>query len=547
MAKQGDWMWSIDLSDAYHHIGYHEDDIHFFTFAVELLDAEGQVYTEYISTPALNFGWTLSPYVFTTVMKVPVGAIRNPEVAEAPLYGSRRRNPRCEHGGRPTVAQTQSRPGTRSLPWLDDLAFFLQGCYAQACRARDVSFEVLDSLGLARAPDKGQSDPSHVLEDHLGYMVDSERGLFLLPPRRSAAVSSGAHLMLQRWARGRGRVRARHLAGFTGLAQSTSLAVRLSRYMLRSAQDDLATRRGWGGTVALSRQTIADLRWWADLRTSPHVGRAIWRPPDTRLLHADASDLGWGAAVDSARVHAPAAGFWSPEELPLHITWKELRTVRHAVSHFLPQLTGHRVCLREDNMAVVWILTHFMSRSPALMAELRKLWYVLEYADIELRPLYIRSAENVIADYASRLAFSGDYLLARYIFDRVTEWWGACTVDAFASPATALLPRYWTPAPIGGAEATDAFAQRWRGERLWVHPPPSLLPHVVQMLEETGAAAIVCAPHWPGAAWFGPLRDMATELATFPPGSLQRVAGDAPLQLASWPVTVFRIDSHATR
>ena len=532
MARRGDWMWSVDLSDAYHHIAYHEDDVHFFTFGIELLDAEGRVFTQYISTPALAFGWTLSPYIFTTVMKVPVGAIRNPRAAELPAYGARVRAPPGAREG----------PGTRALPWLDDIAFFSQGSLAQARSARDGSFALLDSLGLARAPDKGQPEPSHLLRDHLGYAIDSDRGLFLLPPRRTATVSNGAHLMLQRWARGGGRVRARHVAAFAGLGQSTGLAVRLARFMLRALQDDLSTRRGWGGTVVLSRQSVADLRWWAGLRSSPHVGRAIWRPADSRLLHVDASSLGWGAALDQARSFAPAAGFWAPEEIDFHITWKELRTVRLAVTHFLPQLAGHRVCLREDNMAVVWILTHFVSRSPVLMAELRKLAFVLEHADIELRPLYIRSAENVLADYASRLAFSGDFMLESKLFDRVVEWWGPCTVDAFASPATAMLPRYWAPAPIAGAEAADAFAQVWRGERLWIHPPPSLLLHVVQMLEATGADAIVCAPHWPGAAWFGPLRELSEEVATFPPGSLRRVAGDAPPQLHAWPVTVFRVD-----
>ena len=103
----------------------------------------------------------------------------------------------------------------------------------------------------------------------------------------------------------------------------------------------------------MGRQSLADLGWWAELRGSKHVGRAIWRPAETRLLHTDASDLGWGAAVDLAQRHAPAHGFWSPGELPFHITWKELVAVRKGVEFFLPQLAGRRVLLREDNMAVV--------------------------------------------------------------------------------------------------------------------------------------------------------------------------------------------------
>ena len=49
-------------------------------------------------------------------------------------------------------------------------------------------------------------------------------------------------------------------------------------------------------------------------------------------------------------------------------------------------------------MAAVWILTSMVSRSPQLMHELRKLWYVLDAHDIDLRALYIRSAANVIAE-----------------------------------------------------------------------------------------------------------------------------------------------------
>ena len=92
----------------------------------------------------------------------------------------------------------------------------------------------------------------------------------------------------------------------------------------------------------------------------------------------------------------------------MHITLKELRAVRLAIEFFLPWLVGRRVLLREDNQAVCWILLNFVSRSPQMMAELRTLWLLLDACDIELRPLYIRSAENTIADYASRLASTGE-------------------------------------------------------------------------------------------------------------------------------------------
>ena len=35
MMREDDWMWSIDLSDAYHHVGVHPSCQKYFTFAIE--------------------------------------------------------------------------------------------------------------------------------------------------------------------------------------------------------------------------------------------------------------------------------------------------------------------------------------------------------------------------------------------------------------------------------------------------------------------------------------------------------------------------------
>jgi hypothetical protein len=532
MIRRGDWMFSIDLTDAYHHVPFHEESVRYFTFGIETLDASGCTQVEYFSTPVLNFGWTNSPAIFTEVLGTVVTYIRSPPTASsARRYGSR-------------CARVQgSNQGTRTLPWLDDLAFFLRGhlSFAEACTRRDEIHELLRLLGLMVAPGKGQFDPTHFLEEHLGYGIDSERGLFLLTARREQALAGGAHGLFQQRARQQGWVGTRSLAAYCGLAESSGLALPLGRFMLRAMYDDLATRRGWGGKVLLSRQSCADLRWWAALRGSPHVGRAIWRSPQTREIWTDASTLGWGGAVPRRFRRVPAAGFWTPDELPWHITRKELVAVRLSVQHFLPLLAGHRVLLHEDNMAVVWILTSWVSRSPALMSELRILWRLLEAHDISLHPVYIRSAMNHIADAASRLACSRDYVIVRACFEELQWRWGWCTVDAFASAATAQLPRYWTATAGAGGEAIDALAQEWSGEQLWIHPPPALLPAVVQMLELTGAAAQVCVPRWTSAAWYGMLCELSHESVDLPPGSLRAVAGDAPSSLRSWPLTVFRV------
>ena len=85
-----------------------------------------------------------------------------------------------------------------------------------------------------------------------------------------------------------------------------------------------------------------------------------------------------------------------------HITSKELKAVRMAVECFLPHLTNRLVLLHEDNQAVVGVLSGLTSHSPAMMAELRKLWFLLDTHNIWIRPEYIRSAANARGRTVSR-------------------------------------------------------------------------------------------------------------------------------------------------
>lgn len=58
------------------------------------------------------------------------------------------------------------------------------------------------------------------------------------------------------------------------------------------------------------------------------------------------------------------------------------------------------------------------------------------------------------------------------------------TIDAAASPANALLPRYWT-------RADDALSRPWTEERVWCNPPFSDLSPWVAHARTADAAAVV--------------------------------------------------------
>ncbi len=198
LARRDDWLWSVDLTDAYHHVPFHPECVHYFTFGVETLEG-----VRFCSTPVLNFGWTLSPFVFTKVMRAVTSYIRRPHDTRRPRYHT------------PIDAPTAA-DRLRSLSYLDDFAFLACGRlpYLRACELRDRTLAVFRRLGLATSPDKVQQDPSHVLQSHLGFTVDSTRGLFLLTPKRTDKLRATAHQLLLTASRHRRRLPARRVAGF---------------------------------------------------------------------------------------------------------------------------------------------------------------------------------------------------------------------------------------------------------------------------------------------------------------------------------------------
>jgi hypothetical protein len=112
-------------------------------------------------------------------------------------------------------------------------------------------------------------------------------------------------------------------------------------------------------------------------------------PIETAYLHADSIDYGWGAVLND-NPNYQARGFWTLLNRHQHITWRDLRVVRHAIESFLPCPRGRNVLLHEDNTAVVATLTKLTTRSPVTMTELRRFWYLLDSNDINIRPRYIR-------------------------------------------------------------------------------------------------------------------------------------------------------------
>jgi hypothetical protein len=522
LSRRNDFMFSFDLQDGYYSLGIAEQDRDYFT-----VDIQGTLYR----FAALPMGWNASPYHFCTLMDQMVRYLRAPNMQVT-------KNPRWK----PQVLKGVKWRGVKILPFVDDF-LVVASTEEEALQQRDFIEGLLHRLGLIRAPTKGQWEPVQTLT-HLGLTIDTRLGQFVAPSTKLASLSSLAKQLLHTANAQARQVPARLLAQLAGKAQFLYLAIPPARFYLRELHDVLKTKTSWSSKVRVTKQLRRDLLWWTAV-PSQHNGRPIHRAVETAYLHVDSSDYGWGAVLNN--LHA-ARGFWTSPTLQEHITLKELQAVRHAVESFLPRLRGRRVLLHEDNQSVVGVLTHLTSKSPTMMAELRKLWYLLDTCNISLRPRYIQSAANIWADRLSRETDSSDWKLNPRHFNNLNMLWGPHTIDRFASSTNTQLPRYnsrWLDPHTEGVDCLRFSDQDWMREHNWCNPPWDLLPDLVLKLRSSGASATVVAPSWPGTAWHQGLLSMASHILTFPPRSdfflPAKKGGARPVGCASWSTTVFRI------
>jgi hypothetical protein len=545
LAQRGDWMFSWDLKDGYHAIGVHREHRRYMTIAIPPPPGSPpDAPPRYIRSAALPFGWNASPYIFTKVMRVMLRLLRaptavSPRVARLRTRGGRAFRLRL---GAPDDLQAHRTRGIRCLGYVDD---FLACCSTrrEALLARERAAEVMRRLGIARHETKGVWEPTQRLE-HLGLDVDSRQGLFRIPPVKLKRLEDQAGAIRALAAREARLVPARLLAGFIGYAQSVELACPMARFYLRSLHDVLATRANWDARVRLSRQALRDLLWWRSVGGA-QVSRAIWRAPNERTLHCDASRLAWGGVLDNT---VPASGMWTGRTRGRHINYLELLAVDRTLSVFESELRGQHVLLWEDNTTVMHVLNNRTTRSPELMHLLRRVHHHISALGIDLEVRWIASEENSQADALSRGSPFDGLELRSETAQALNRRFGAHVVDRYATASNAKAPVFNSLLPEPTSAGTSALSQEWRGVNNLVFPPPAELPRVAQLLAEVPAImATVVAPYWPAQHWYQRLLSVAasvdthalTDIAT-PPAWLP---GSARTALSGAMLSIFRVEA----
>jgi hypothetical protein len=464
--RPGDWASSIDLRDAYFHIVIHPRDRSWLRFVWR---------SQVFQFKALPFGLSLSPWIFTAVVRELLASAR--------------------------------KLGIRIRAYLDDWLILASG-HAQCQLDTRRVLELAERLGFGVNFDKSELNPSQRFL-YLGMDIDSRS--WLLRPSEARIQRLLAKLSsLRASSAASARALAALLGQFESLVPLVPLGGVFKRPLQREFQDRWAqASSSWETLIPLGSWFLSATERWLDV-TWLSRGVPIAPAAPSAEVFTDASLRGWGAHCGEQAVQ----GLWSPDLVGLHINLLELRAVALALEAFLPCLPKGVIRIRSDNSTVVAYINRqggTVSRSLSVQAESLLIW-ASEHG-LSLVAVHIQGAANILADALSRAhaIVASEWTLSHRVLARVWARFFKPLVDLFASRFNHRLPVYASPVPDDRAWAVDALAVSWAGLEAYAFPPLPLLERVVRKAELEGPRLILIAPFWPRQPWFPDLLRIAKE------------------------------------
>ena len=462
----GDWVTSLDLTDAYFHVLIHRSHRKWLRFAWH-----DQVFL----FRALPFGLSQSPWIFTIVV-------------------------------RQLCAKVHSL-GIRMRVYLDDWAIMSQS--REECSLHTETVLALSQdLGFGVNLEKSDLDPAQKFL-YLGMQFDTVSWSVAPAPKRLGRLLEAiqALLLLQ-------SAPVRRVAAVYGMLESVSLLIPLGGVLKREflrAWSRLwsQARDGWEVSIPL-------VPWFREATlpfmnlSALSVGVPIVLPDPMAEVFTDASLAGWGAHFLSSE----AAGVWSYDQSLLHINMLEMLAVQNALREFDSILPTGRIQVRSDNTTVVsYIQKQGGTHSPSLSVLAERILTEQWSKGRTLTASHIEGKVNILADLLSRghLIVQTEWTLAHQVLRQVWALWGKPWIDLFATKFSKRLPVYVSPVPDPEAWQVDALAFSWRGLEAYAFPPFPLIPEVLRKARQDQPSLILIAPDWPAQSWYADLLRQSQE------------------------------------
>lgn len=453
--SKGYFMASIDLKDAYYLISIANSDRKYLRFMFE-----GVLY----EFKCLPFGLNTAPYTFTKIMKPVISYLRE--------------------------------LGYLSVIYLDDL-LLLGETHAVCLENVRKTCSLLESLGFIINKEKSKMEPSGRCR-FLGFVYDTTSMVIELPEEKKEKISEQLHKFSAIT-----QCSIRDFARLIGTLGSCCASLKFGWVHMKDFEREkfMALERNKGdfeARMVLNDELKEDFVWWKSHIATAKCSIRSFKP--VLEIFSDASLSGWGVHCQGQRAH----GHWSNEEKKRHINYLELLSAFFGLKCFAEKLRSNDILLRIDNTtAIAYINKMGGIRFKRLSKLAKQIWEWCEERDLWVFASYIRSKENVEADFESRrLEPETEFALSNKFFQTIVQRFGKPNIDLFASRTNTKCTRYvsWIRDP--GAIAIDAFTIDWRPFHFYAFPPFSIILRVLEKIRAEGSRGIVVVPKWPAQAWY---------------------------------------------
>ncbi|OXA40675.1 putative enzymatic polyprotein [Folsomia candida] len=455
------YMTTIDLKNAYYLISIRKTDRKFLRFSWK-----GQLY----QFNCLCFGLSSAPRTFTNILRPVMRYLR--------------------------------RSGIRNVVYLDDL-LTIGNSYENCLSATVSTIRILEKLGFIINYDKSKLIPSKS-QKFLGFILNSSNMTVKLPAEQAMHT---IHLCRRLLAKN--TCTDQQPAELTGTLVACFPAIRYGPLHTKLFERTkfltlLQMENDYKSIIFLNEYIQEDVRWWLTSLTNPVS------PIRTDVINyeyvTDASLSGWGAHCNGVAV----SGLWDEDDKKLSINYLELKAAWYGLRSFGKSWSNGNILLRIDNTAALSNINKMGSiKFPHFMNLTILIWNFCESRNLWVIASYIRSKDNVIADYYSRVTQTDtEWSLSSQIFDKIVIQIGSPSIDLFATVQNAKCQNYvsWKPDPF--ASNIDAFTFCWTNLKFYAFPPFSMILRVLRKIKTDQATGLVVVPNWECQPWFPLFKSM---------------------------------------
>jgi hypothetical protein len=473
-----DWLTSIDLESAFHHLFVNPAMQPFLAF-----EHDQSFYTY----RAMPFGAKHSPRLFTEALGYAIAYIR-------------------------------ANWDVRIVAYMDDILLMHQDPKQLELATWQIA-AYLRYLGWTLSNDKCEFTPSQKIR-FLGWWWDTTSLTLQMTPEMRSALTSEVK-RTTKIAETNGRMTSKALASLIGSLNFLRAQLpRASLYLrtLHRALAEMVNLAGWTGSHTLPRRVLSELQFWQ--RSIGWNTPFCFAPrPSQGLLTTDASEDAWAAHIVIGDLSQHTSGPFFPSDRLTSSNQRETAAVLRGLSFFKAALQTYKIralTIQSDNTVTVYNLQR-QGAGPALLELTRAIFSLLLEIGTRITARHIPGVENVLADTLSRLETTGDYSLRDELFRMgTTALQVKPTFDAFANRNNTKLPRFAAlPGPDAtGAAQIDAMEAgpgciKWSAELMYIFPPVGMIDQVLRKLTDEAVTAVLVLPQWPRQPWWGLFRPMA--------------------------------------